>query len=101
MVVKDEFGFTYPRADGDMEVKTYYRVIFPSDELGKNLPSRLTFNGLAKRFRAGKDIYKIVGVSDSVIRERLTHALQYVLNCSYDEIYEMDFLNYINGGEKK
>ena len=92
MVVKDEFGFVYPRADGDMEVRTYYKIVFPTDELGDDLPKRLTFSGFAKRFKAGKDIYNIVGVHDSVVRERLTHALQYVLDCSYDEIFNNDFL---------
>lgn len=101
MVVKDEFGFVYPRADGDMEVRTYYKIVFPADELGNDLPKRLTFSGFAKRFKAGKDIYNIVGVHDSVVRKRLTHALQYVLDCSYDEIYNEDFLNYINGSGKK
>lgn len=56
MIVKDEFGFVYPHADGGMEVRTYYKIVFPSDDLGDELPNRLTFSGFAKRFAAGKTI---------------------------------------------
>lgn len=54
----------------DQNIKTWYLGKYPKDELGEEL-NEVTFNELEKRMRAGEDVYDILGVSDSVVRERV------------------------------
>lgn len=54
----------------DQNIKTWYQGKYETDELGEEL-NDVTFNELEKRMRAGEDVYDILGVGDSIVRERV------------------------------
>lgn len=75
--------------DKDMKIKEFYLETYPSDELGLELNETPTFPGLLNQLIVGGDVYRYIGVSDSVIRERLFERLAEELNTSYDYVYNL------------
>jgi hypothetical protein len=70
-------------------IREYYVENFPSDDLGLELNETPTFPGLLNQLIVGGDVYRYIGVSDSVIRERLFEKLAETLNVSYDYVYNL------------
>lgn len=68
-------------------IKEWYIKEYPTDELGQNLKDNVNFYDLIKTLENCEDVYKFVGESDSIIRERLFEKLSEILECDYDEIY--------------
>ena len=68
-------------------VKDNYVQDFPTDDLGKEINENLNylqvFNGLLR----GDDIYGMMGVEDSLIRERVLRMLAYLMEMDYQIIY--------------
>lgn len=54
----------------DIKIKDWYTKYFKEDELGEELNKKSTFKDLLNAIEKGKDVYAVLGVSDSVIRER-------------------------------
>jgi hypothetical protein len=75
--------------DKDMKIKEFYLEAYPTDELGLELNETPTFSGLLNQLIIGGDVYRYIGVSDSVIRERLFERLAEELNTSYDYVYNL------------
>ena len=71
-----------------MNIRDYYRESFPSDELGYELNETATFGGLFWTLNSYGDIYDYIGVTDSIVRERLFEKLSQLIDCDYNEIYE-------------
>jgi len=70
-------------------IKEYYVENFPTDNLGLELNETPTFPGLLNQLIVNGDVYRYIGVSDSVIRERLFEKLAETLNVSYDYVYNL------------
>ena len=70
-------------------IKEYYVKNFPTDNLGLELNETPTFPGLLNQLIVNGDVYRYIGVSDSVIRERLFEKLADTLNVSYDYVYNL------------
>jgi len=70
-------------------IKEYYVENFPTDNLGLELNETPTFPGLLNKLIVGEDVYRYIGVTDSVIRERLFEKLAETLNVSYDYVYNL------------
>lgn len=70
------------------KIKEWYRKTFPTDELGKELNSKLTFQDLFDVLDARKSVYDNVGVADSVVRERLFSRLADLIEADYGYIYD-------------
>ena len=70
-------------------IKEYYVENFPTDTLGLELNETPTFPGLLNQLIVNGDVYRYIGVSDSVIRERLFEKLAETLNVSYDYVYNL------------
>lgn len=66
-------------------IKEYYTTTFP-DELGLEINPNATFLGLIRDIG---DVYEYIGVVDSIIRERLFERIAEIMECSYDEIYNL------------
>lgn len=66
-------------------IKNWYISNFPDDEMGSDLKS-VTFANLWGNMLLGNDIYDIMGVSDSVIRERLFCG---IVDCGLAKDYDM------------
>jgi hypothetical protein len=72
-----------------MKIKEYYLQTFPTDDLGLELNETPTFPGLLNQLIVGGDVYRYIGVSDSVIRERLFEKLAETLEVSYEYVYNL------------
>jgi hypothetical protein len=70
-----------------MKLKTYYLEQYPTDDLGIEIDSDATFEGLFETLDRYRDVYEYIGVHDSVIRERLFNRLAEVMEVPYEEIY--------------
>ena len=70
-------------------IKEYYVENFPTDNLGLELNETPTFPGLLNQLIVDGDVYRYIGVSDSVIRERLFEKLADTLNVKYDYVYNL------------
>jgi hypothetical protein len=72
-----------------MTIREYYLETYPTDDLGLDLNLTPTFAGLLNQLIVGGDVYRYIGVSDSVIRERLFERLAQELEVSYDYVYNL------------
>ena len=71
------------------KIRKWYIATYPTDELGQEIDANITFGQLVNNMRIGKDVYKMLGVGDSIIRERVFEALAEVKNTTYDAIYNL------------
>lgn len=70
-------------------IKNWYTHYYETDELGQEINSMATFNDLHKALLEGKDVYEVIGVGDSLVRERLFDELAILLGVSYEVVYNM------------
>lgn len=68
-------------------IKQWYITNYPSDELGYDINERTTFYDLYTGIIHGYDIYSFLGVSDSLVRERVFLELSSIHNTNYETIY--------------
>lgn len=68
-------------------IKEFYTSNFPTDELGNEIDTNATFKGLFHILDTYEDVYKYIGVADSLIRERIFEKLANELGVDYKEIY--------------
>jgi hypothetical protein len=72
------------------KVLDFYMSFYPNDEEGKNINPNLTFTSLLRGMKKGLDFYEMVGVGDSIIRERIFVALaDLYANNDYGAIYSL------------
>jgi len=72
-----------------MTIREYYVNKYPTDELGVELNETPTFAGLLNQLIVGGDVYRYIGVGDSIVRERLFERLAEELNVKYDYVYDL------------
>ena len=72
-----------------MTIREYYLEAYPTDELGLELNETPTFPGLLNQLIVDGDIYRYIGVGDSLVRERLFEKLADELKVSYDYVYNL------------
>lgn len=72
-----------------MSIREYYVNKYPTDELGVELNETPTFAGLLNQLIVGGDVYRYIGVADSIVRERLFERLAEELEVSYDYVYDL------------
>lgn len=72
-----------------MDIKKFYLENYPSDEIGIELSEKATFSGLLFELYNQGDVYKYIGVGDSVIRERIFEKLADQLQVSVQYIYKL------------
>ena len=70
-----------------MNIRNYYVNEFPSDELGLEIDPKANFESLWLAIR-GDMVYEYIGVSDSVIRERVFEKFSQLTGHDYDYIYQ-------------
>jgi len=71
-----------------MNIREYYLQAYPTDELGADINSFATFDGLFYTLEKGGDVYRHIGVHDSIVRERVFEKLAEMLDCDYNDIYK-------------
>ena len=68
----------------------YYNAEFADDSLAKKINPQITFQSVRKGMKAGIDIYQLIGVGDSIVRERIMSALADLYhNGDYNYIYNL------------
>lgn len=72
----------------DVSVKEWYIETFPEDGLGEALNADTTFRDVAETLNNKEDIYDVIGVGDSVIRESVFNELADKLDVDYENVYE-------------
>ena len=68
-------------------MREFYLENYPTDDLGVEIKSNTTFYGLFDCLWSGNDVYKYIGVADSLVRERLFQELANRLQRPYGEVY--------------
>lgn len=68
-------------------VKDNYVQDFPTDDLGKEINENLNYLQVFNGLLSGDDIYEMMGVEDSLIRERVLRMLAYLMEMNYQIIY--------------
>ena len=71
----------------EQKIKTWHILNYPSDELAKNMDSEITFEKLWKGLKEGIDVYRMLGVCDSLIRERVFNGLAKKMGVEYETVY--------------
>jgi hypothetical protein len=72
-----------------MTIRQFYLENYPTDDLGLDLNETPTFAGLLNQLIVGGDIYRYIGVGDSLIRERLFERLAEELEVRYGYVYSL------------
>ena len=77
------------------KIRKWYVSEYPDDELGKQIKPNLTFNDCYEALDRHEDFYAVIGVGDSLIRERIFSKLASVMIVDYGYIYNL-WLNRAN-----
>ena len=72
----------------ETNIKSYYMQEYPTDELGLEIKSHITFEDLFYTLDSYEDVYKFLGVHDSLVRERCFTHVAKIMKCDYDYIYQ-------------
>jgi hypothetical protein len=88
------------KSDSDVKIKDWYMENYPTDDLGEELNDKVTFDDMWNENYKKYNIYQVMGVGDSVIRERLFEHLSEIKGVSYDVVYKKLFLtgDFADGG---
>lgn len=70
------------------KLKEWYTTNHPDDELGAEINPDSTFQNLFDALDQYKDVYEVIGVGDSLVRERLFEGLAEITGYDYQIIYE-------------
>lgn len=89
------------KADNDdsASIRQWYVATFPNDELGAEIKEKVTFEELSTAIENGEDVYELLGVADSIVRERAFEHLADIQGKPYGEIYDAYITN-ANTGTK-
>jgi hypothetical protein len=85
-----------------LRVKNWYIKNYPTDDLGKEINDNLSFWSFYTYLFQGVNVYSVLGVGDSIVRERVFEKLAEILGVQYDYIYKLWLKTsneYAGGGE--
>ena len=69
-------------------IRRWYMLTFPKDELGCEINENVTFYDLFEALDNYEDVYDLLGVGDSIIRERAFSKLSIIMDVGYGEIFD-------------
>lgn len=72
----------------DNLIKNWYLSVY-DDDLGNEIDDSLTFTNLIFGMMLGTCVYDLLGVGDSLIRERVFAQIAQLLNVPYESIYSI------------
>jgi len=70
------------------KVKEWYLKEYQNDSLGEEINGEITFEDVFETLDSYGDVYELIGVGDSVIRERIFLKLAKIMQVEYNYIYE-------------
>lgn len=69
------------------KVKPWYKANYPTDDLADKLNENTQFQDVWQAIHNGVDVYSVLGVGDSLVRERVFEELSKIYKVKYDYIY--------------
>lgn len=73
----------------NMKLAVFYAANYPNDkETAAEMNQENTFTDLFRALDGYQNVYDVLGVDDSLVRERLFEGLSDVSGMPYEEIYE-------------
>ena len=87
MVIKINESFD----NSTIEIKDWYTKTYPDDDLGEYIRDGLTFDDLFEAMDNYLDVYAVLGVGDSVVRNRVFAKLAEIMGVDYDYVYDQWF----------
>jgi hypothetical protein len=74
--------------NGQTRVRDWYAGAFPTDEWAIDGMNRIvTFQDVYECLCCRYNVYSVLGVSDSIVRERVFDKLATLMGCNYDYVY--------------
>ena len=70
------------------KVRDWYIETYPHDTLAHSITENVTFGDVFETLDRRKDVYKLLGNIDSMMRENVFAELAAIMDVSYDYIYE-------------
>jgi hypothetical protein len=70
------------------KIRDWYIKTYPTDEEGKEIDDKITFKAFYGYLWQGYDVYEVLEVNDSLIRERVFEKLSEILGVDYDVVYK-------------
>lgn len=67
-------------------IKEWYKATYKDDELGDNI-NEVSWSDLWEHLLKGDDVYDVIGVGDSIVRERLFEELADSMKVHYDVVF--------------
>ena len=77
-------------------VKEWYKEEYPDDDMGDDIDPEITFDDVFEALDNYQDIYDVLGVGDSIIRERVFTKLADLMGVDYDYVYDQ----WLKGADK-
>lgn len=71
----------------NIKIKDFYTDNYPEDDLGEEINDTVTVDDVVDTLNNGGDLYKLIGVTDSLVRERLFEFIADICNTKYDRVY--------------
>ena len=69
-------------------VKAFYLAKYSTEDLGQGIDSNINFKMVFECLDSYGNIYDLIGVCDSLVRERIFEALAKAMNVEYNYIYQ-------------
>lgn len=84
-----------------IKIKNWYTKTYPTDEIGKEINSNVSLWELWSYMSNGYNVYDVLGVRDSMVRERVFEKLSETLGVKYDVVYKkwLSSISYELGGD--
>ena len=71
------------------KIKEWYYLEFPDDILKQYIKKDITFYDIFLALYLKRNIYKVIGINDSVIRTRIFDKLCDIMKVNYSYIYDL------------
>lgn len=71
----------------DVKIKPWYMKEYNDDELGQEISDDVTFQNIIDALNEHAEIYDVIGVWDSIVRERIFDKLSSLSGLEYDDIF--------------
>lgn len=72
---------------GVNNIRKWYHATYPDDSVYELIDNKVTFTDLINKL-GKEDIYELLGVGDSVLRERVFDEIAVRKNIDYDDVYD-------------
>lgn len=72
-------------------IKEFYAKAYPTDDMVNDMDNNITFQQVLNELIKGNgyNFYEVIGVHDSLIRERVFSRLSEIMNLEYEYIYKL------------